>query len=87
MDIAPVDNEFCSCRIESLIFQFSQFPAVYGIGKVRAEKCHIKMVGAFSDLFIGRKADPDFAVGKFGVGEQMLRHSHNFRNTGLIVSS
>lgn len=57
-----IDMEFCSGCIKVFIFQFPQRSAVHGVGIIRTEQLHIKMIGSGTHFLIRGKADPDLTM-------------------------
>ena len=62
MHTPAIDMEFCSGCIKVFIFQFPQRSAVHGVGIIRTEQLHIKMIGSSTHFLIRGKADPDLTM-------------------------
>ena len=75
----------CLRRIEVLIFQLAERPAVNSIGIVCTEPPHIKMVHAAAHFFIGGKCNGNIPVYNLRMAAQLFCHRHNLCHTGFIV--
>ena len=85
MDADTVDCNHRERRVECFVFQFSQSPAIHGIGDIGAEFRHIEIFRAGTHFLIGRESDPDFAVPGRPRGHEPFRQRHDFRDTGFVV--
>ena len=85
MDIDPVHGDPGRSRVEIFIGDFPLGPAVDRVGIVRSEALDIEPLRAFSDFFIGRESNADFAVADFRVLEEIGHGCHDFRDAGLVV--
>ena len=62
MNVEAVDPYLCGSGIEVLILYFAFAASVNGVGKIRAEACNIKIIGARADFLIGGETDRKSAV-------------------------
>ena len=62
MNVEAVDPYLCAGGVEVLILYFAFAASVNGVGKIRAEACNIKIIGARADFLIGCEADRKPAV-------------------------
>ena len=87
MDIGTMDRHPAGRSIKVFVLQLSHRAAVYRVGGLCSEMFYIKEIGASSHLLVRGKADADFAVWNFRVGQEKFRHRHNLGYACLIVCS
>ena len=71
--------------VEILKFQFTQFAAVHGVGKVATEFLHIEAVCAETDFLVGVEPNADAPVLDFGVRDEVDHCLHDFGDARLVV--
>ncbi len=87
MHVAALERYAGHGSVEILVFQFSDFASVHGVGPVGAEKRYVKLVRALADFLIGVESDADFAVLYLGVLFQIGHSRYNFGDAGLVVGA
>ena len=87
MDAAAADIYLSGSGVEVFVLQLSHRAAVYRVGSLCSEMFYIKEIGASSHLLVRGKADADFAVWNFRVGQEKFCHRHNLGYACLIVCS
>ena len=84
MDVQAMEQSLCTCRIEILIFDFSDGAAVHGIGIVRTKAWHVEQIRSPANLLIGGK--PNLHSGMLSSRRnQALGHSKDLCNAGFVV--
>ena len=77
---APAALKFFEVEVANL-------STIQGIGKVRIERFHVEVVCPATNFFVRSKANANGAVGNFGMVDKIFDGSHDFGNTGFIISA
>ena len=87
MHAHALDVHLCRCGIEVLVFQVAQVAAVHGVCPLASELLHIEVVCSHTDFLVRVEAHAYIAVLNLVVVAQPAHCLHDFRDTGLVVSS
>ena len=85
VDVAALDMDFGTCRVEVLKLKLSNLAAVHGVGVVCAKALDVKLHNAAADFFVRGKTYPDGPVLEFRVLHNILDGVHDFCNAGLVI--
>ena len=85
VNILPMDLHTRFCRVEALIFDNAEGPAVNGIRLFRSETLRVKMLCAASGLLIRCKSNAYGTVRLLRMVVKILHKVHDLRDTSLVI--
>ena len=87
MDTFSYDGERGRRRVKALIIDVPQHAAVHGICIIGAKSLDVKIIHAPANFLVRGEANTNFSMLHFRVRQKILRHSHDFRYSRLVIGA